>query len=174
MAVMKNMRHEEFCIAYTNGENVGWAACRAGYSHEIAHEQGTMLLERRDIQIRINQLQFLQKQECEALPQKAIDEFASFAFANIGNVLSKNSKGKTCFDLLKATEQQLSGIDIKVRIGKPRFGRSPIIITATNSKKLPALNRLLKLNLPSENPIGIKKAEPITITFGGIIDAKDL
>ena len=81
--VQLSSTHEIFCQHYvTNGGNATQAAKDAGYSPVSAHNQGSVLLERIDVQLRIEQLKMATVDKLQITREAVIRAYGAIALTD--------------------------------------------------------------------------------------------
>lgn len=104
--------HEAFCQSYVICWNATTAAKEAGYAKDTAYSQGHRLLQRMDIQIRIEQLKHEANEQFAVTRERVITELGRLAFSDIRKVFGDGRSLKDVTDLDDHTAAAVESIKV--------------------------------------------------------------
>lgn len=120
-------KNEQFCREYMIDMNATQAAIRCGYSKKTANVQGSRLLTKADIKLRIEELQKELRERTGLSAEKVLREMEMIGFSNIQNVLGE---GNTIKDITTVGKEIAATVkSVKTTITKTDFEtRTQVVI----------------------------------------------
>ncbi len=105
-------KRERFVLEYLIDLNATQAAIRAGYTPESAEVTGSRLLRNVKVQEALQQAKKRLGERAQIKVDQVIEEFRRIAFANIGDVVTINSKGELAIrPLSEIPPETLAGVE---------------------------------------------------------------
>ena len=111
--VQLDPKHERFCREYVIDYNQTQAAIRAGYAPKSAHVQGSVLMDRIDVMLRVEQLKLEVNTELKVTRERVIEEFARIGLSDIRKVFAKGTRSlEDVQNLDDATAAAIESIEV--------------------------------------------------------------
>lgn len=144
---MQVSRVDRFVRCYAKYNNITYAALEAGYAHNTARRTGKQLLERVDVQLKLEIERKRLRGILDVSDKRVVAEIAAIGFGNICEVFNDDGSLKPINELSEASQRAIKTLKVKVteEITESSERITQQIVTIEMHPKLPALQQLVAI-----------------------------